>query len=152
MKLAFAVSSLGVSHFNHDLIQAVNRAVDSQTNLDITLFFETVTRPCLPLQVASMHISEGFGYDGPIVATNFSTAEKILRFPASKRLLYSYDLDWMQIEPRDFRVIQHVYAHPDLKLATRCSGYAKIIQDAWRREVAVIPDCNIEQIIELMND
>jgi hypothetical protein len=149
MKIAFAVSNLGASQFNHDLILAANRAVDSRVDLDITLFFENISRPCLPLNVASMHIVEGWGYDGPVVATNFSTAEKMLRFPTvSKRMLYSYDLDWMRINPRDFRVMHGVYSNPNLILAARCTEHAEIIAKVWNRHVKVIRFCDINAILE----
>ena len=152
MKLAFAVKHLGASQFNHDLILNTNRVMRSRSDLDISVLFEDVARPCIPLHFSSMHIIEGWGYDGAVIATNLSTAEKMIRFPCvSKRLFYAYDLEWLRLAQKPFRQLRAIYGHPDVILAARCKDHADVMSKAWNRTVEVVESVDIERLLELVS-
>jgi len=77
-KLGFAVPNLGASHMNYSLIRQINLFMAERFDTDIVLFYETLDLPCLPPACSRMQIHEGYGFDGPIVATALTTAEKLI--------------------------------------------------------------------------
>jgi len=150
MKLGIAVNDLGASQLNFLLIQRANELVGSRRDLDIILFYENIVRPCLPMNFAVMQIAECWGFDGPVVATTFNTAEKLLRFPSSPRkLFYVWDLEWTRMRQKLFRSLLSVYGNPDLTLLARCQDHADAIRQCWNREALVVEDCDLDRIIEV---
>lgn len=138
MKIAFAVDNLGASQLNHDLILAINRHVN-ETADDVVVFFEDISRPCLPLMVASMHIIHGWSFDGPVVATSLRTAESVLRFArTTRRALYAYDLEWIRQPEPKYRVLHEIYGNPQLELLARCEDHAQVLRSAWNRSVTTV--------------
>jgi hypothetical protein len=96
-----------------------------------------------------MNLNEAWEYDGLVVATSLSTAEKALIFPAPKRrLFYVWDMEWMRAGDRDFDYFQSIYGNPKLDLIARSDTYAKIIERCWNRPVkAVVENCDVGELI-----
>lgn len=137
MKLGFAVDNLGASERSYFLIKAINEAVELYPDLDVTVFYCSLTQSCIPLNTASMQMTEAYGYDGTIVATNFNTAEKVLLCPAPKRkLYYVYDLEWIR-HPLDFSLLSNVYQNSSLSLVTRCEDYKNVLEKLFGSPVLV---------------
>lgn len=144
------LNNLGPSQLAHGLISQTNALVASRSDVDVVALYESLTRPCLPLNFAAMQVAEGWGFDGPVVATSFSTAEKLIRFPASpKKLFLVWDLEWMRMKQKSFEQLFAVYGHTDLTLLARSHDHAKAISDCWNREAVVMDDFDLSKIIEV---
>lgn len=149
-KLAIAVSNLGPSQQNFCLIHQANGLLEKRADLDILVLFENVQKPCVPMNFACMHITEGWGYDGPVVATNLSTASKLLRFPCvSRKLFYPWDVEWLRLKQKAFNQLQGIYGHPDLKLLARSKDHAELMCRAWNRPVSLVENFNLETILDV---
>lgn len=149
-KFGVVVSDLLASQMALLLIKKANAHAASHPRDDVVVFYENISRSCVPLFGAAMHVSEAFAYDGILIATNLSTASKILNFPASpKKFFYVYDLEWTRLHQKDFRALYEIYGNPELTLLARSTEHAKVISDAWNRQATVINDFDFERIAEL---
>lgn len=145
-KLGVLVSDLGASQQNYYLIKNANDLVGNRSDTDVVAFYESLSHPCMAMNFASMQLAECWSFDGVAVATTFSTAEKLIRFPGPrKRAFYCWDIEWLR-EKRMFRDAQSVYGRPELILLARCKDHAEVISDVWCREVTVVEDFNLEEI------
>ena len=153
-KLGFAVSNLGAAHMSYALIRQINLLMAERHDLDVVLFYENLALPCMPVACATMQIHEAYGYDGPVVATNLTTAEKLIRFPSPRaKLFYVWDLEWLRLPQKSFEQLRSIYAHSELTLVARGKDHADIISDVWNRPVtAVIEDFDLSDFEKLLED
>ncbi len=153
IRLGVAVKHLGPSQLAFQLINQGNDFVGSGATGDFVAFFEEPKRPCFHLGFSSMQIMEGWGYDAPIVATTFNTAEKLLRFPACPRkLFYVNDLEWLRRPQRNFYQLQAVYGSPQLTLIARSHDHKQVLEQLWNRPVAAVMDSfDIPQLLGLLD-
>ena len=138
-KLGVCVKNLGPSQLAYQVISQGNEFVGSVGG-DFVAFFDEPHRPCIQPSFASMQVMEGWGYEAPIVATTFNTAEKLLRFPAcTKRLFYVNDLEWLR-SSRGYEHLRAVYGSPRLTLIARSADHKQVLEQLWNRPVAAVMD------------
>ena len=151
-KIAIMLDDLGPSQLAHTVICQGNDLCANHQGYDVVALYEDLQRPCIPMNFACMQIAEGWAFDGVVVATSFSTAEKLLSFPsASKKLFMVWDLEWIRLKQKSFRQLLSVYGNEQLTLLARSYDHAKAIADCWNRTVKVIEDFNLKSIIEAAN-
>jgi hypothetical protein len=147
-KLGVCVSTLSASQLNYHLINALNRVAAGNT--DVIAFYENISKPCVPVSFPLMSIYDGYNYDGVMVATNFNTAAKLIKFPCSRsKYFYVHDLEWIRHDRRHYGMLASVYCNPELRLLTRGAEYARILRSCWNREVHVIEEMNLDTLCEL---
>jgi hypothetical protein len=152
-KIGIAVPNLGAGHMTYCLIRNVNLWMHERFDTDITLFYETLALPCLPPNCAVMQIHEGFSYDGPMIATSLSTADKLARWPGpSRRLFYTWDMEWLRMPQKSFEQLRGIYANPDLELVARGQDHARLLEDVWNVKVrAVVEDFDLNELLKVIN-
>ncbi len=132
-------------------VRNANAGLLSGALSDIIVFYEELARPCLPMNFASMQVAEAWAFDGILVATDLSTAAKMLRFPcAMARLFYVWDLEWVRTASRSYRDLRGVYAHPDLQLLARSNEHATLIENCWRKPIGVVEDFDLTHLAEAL--
>jgi len=152
-KLAVMVNNLGPSQLAYALITQANALVGDRYDLDIVALYDTLAKPCHAMNFAAMQAAEGWGFDGPVVATTLNTAAKVLNFPAASRKLFLvWDLEWLRTQRKTFRPLQAVYGHPDLTLLARSKDHAQAISDCWNRDSIVVEDFDLGRIIEVATE
>jgi hypothetical protein len=151
-KLAIAVSNLGPSQLSFEFLRNANAFLAEHTETDIIGLFESIARPCLPPSFACMHMTEGWGYDGPVVATTFNTAQLALGFPGvSQVAFYIWDLEWLRMPSASFDGLKTVYGDKRLKLLARGADHAKVLSDAWNKPVTIVTDFNMEELLKAVS-
>lgn len=150
-RLGIAVRHLGASQLNFEIISQANDLVGSRMDVDVVGFFEEPRQACFHPAFATMQMMEGWGYEAPIVATTFTTAEKLLRFPACpRRMFYVHDLEWLRGGQRSYEHLRSVYASGQLLLIARSDDHRRLLEQLWNRPVAaVMPSFDIEQLLSL---
>ena len=151
-KLGIAVNNLGASQLNYFLVKNANSILLREPLLDVTAFIENQVPACLPANFAVMPMYEAWGYDGVVVATSFTTAQKLLAFPCpAKKFFYVWDLEWVRpFCRRTYREWASVYRDPRLQLITRGPDHTKVIREAWGRDTCrEVPDCDLAQLLEV---
>lgn len=148
MKIGIALDNFGPGQLAFEVVAQANMVVATKPDINIVGFYETLSMPMVNPHFATMPIAEAFGFDGPIVATNLSTASKLIKFPSCPRKLFLvWDLEWLR-QPRAFSDFQSVYGHPSLSLLARGNSHAQIISQCWNRDVAVMDGFKFGSIIE----
>jgi hypothetical protein len=150
MNTGFLVNNLGSNQLAYYLIRNINQYLDRENPTDIIIFYEQLTRPCFIPNCAVMYTQEAWSYDGVVIATNLSTAEKLLRFPSpKKKYFYVWDLEWLRHSGK-FSDYKKLYRNPELKLIARSVQHAHIIEQCWNTSVAaIIENVNIEKLVQL---
>ncbi len=153
MKLGIAVKNLGPHQLAYYAIKNINLYCRDRCDMDCILFYENQSRPCLPMNFATMQIFESYCYDGIMVATCLSTADKVIKSPGNKkRFFYVWDLEWIRFANKHFNVLHGIYAHPSIQLIARSESHKKLIEDCWNVKVkGVVDDLNIESLIQCLN-
>ena len=151
-KLAFAVTDLSASQLSCMLLRNIANFMTKHYDTDIIVFYENLEIPCMPPACAVMQIHEAFSYDGPLVATSLSTAEKLIRFPGPRqRAFYVWDLEWIRLQHKSYESLRDIYASPELTLFARGHDHAQLIEDVWNRKVAaVVEDFNLHEILTVI--
>ncbi len=148
MKLGFLVSNLAVSQINFRLITQSNLLVGSGVENDVVVFYDAIQKPCVVPNFAVMHQAEAWTFDGVLVATDFNSARKLIKFPsASRKLFYVDDLYWLRTEGFSFSSIREVFGSEELELIARCEDHQKLLSQSFNREVFVVEDYDLQEII-----
>ena len=138
MKFGVLVDNFYASQQSFYLINYYNQAVKDYGH-DITVFFETPVYPCVPVGFGVMQLNEAFGYKGPLIASSFNLAAKLLGCTGTdERYFYLWDLEWIRFEGKHFHQISQIYQNPKLRLIARSIEHKDIIEDCWNVKVAGI--------------
>ena len=101
-----------------------------------------------------MQISEAWGHKGPVIATSFSTAYKLIGFPNKKKIFYIWDLEWIRAKQsgiKEYEKYIDVYTDSSLELIARSEPHKQAIENAFNRKVNhVVSDFNIDKILEIL--
>lgn len=156
MKLGFIVPDLGLSHRSYALTNAINKFYEQGDNVDtdISVFCENRVEPRVEPSFATFNVTDAYGYAGSMIATSLNTAKKILSFPQlTHRVLYLWDLEWINDETRDFKIFADVYQSRKLEIVTRSEEYKYIFEKVWNKDVSdVVADFNLEALMKIINN
>ena len=146
------VDNSGASQLSFCVITEINRLTEIRPEIDAILFYENQHKNCVPANFSTMQISEAWGQEGPIIATSFSTANKLASFPSEKKFFYVWDLDWIRNSYR-YESLSQVYTDESLNLIARSESHKKAIENAFNREIShVVPDFNINEILSILEE
>jgi hypothetical protein len=151
-KIAFSTYSLGPNQLAFQAIKNINKYLETDYLCDIIFFHEASTKKCVDANFCCLPSAEIWGYDGDVIACNISSAADLISVPTVKnKFFYVWDLEWINMEEKSYEKLKDIYCNKDLKLITRCSEYAYIINEIWKREAKVIEDFNIEELVDYVD-
>ena len=152
--ISVLVEDTGASQSSFFIISELNKLSASNPEIDAIIFYENQHKNCLPANFAVMPINEGWGQSGPIIATSFSTAHKLLSFPSNKKIFYVWDLEWIRNgynSIKKYESYSSVYTDQSLELVARSESHKRAIENAFNRKVNhVISDFNMSDILEIL--
>lgn len=160
MNLNFLVNNLSSSQLSHFLLNNINWDIikKDRINCDHMIFFEDISRLNVSPLCALMHINEGYGAEGNMIATCCGTAGKMLSFlgqSAKQKFLYVWDLEWIRGSGNDrqFEYFSNIYTHPHIQLIARNEEHAKLIKNSFNVEVVgCVADFDIEEIERIVEN
>ena len=146
------VNNLGSSQLSFFVIKQINELPELRPEIDGIVFCENLSSTCLPTNFSVMNICESWFNSGPVIATSFSTAEKMSRFASGKKSLYVWDLEWIRNEKNiPYERYKRVYTDESLEIIARSEHHKKAIENAFNIKVNhVIPDFGLTKILEVM--
>lgn len=100
-----------------------------------TLFYENPSRTP-ENTVPTDHHHGLFFHRGILVATTYTTAAKALMVPATLRILYCWDCEWVRADRKEFHALNAVYGSPQLVLVAGTRHQQEVITRTWGRRVA----------------
>lgn len=131
MNIGIVVNNLGLSQLSYEVTRNINDLLRQTSEHCITIFYENMKHMMSAPMCATLHSSNCWSFNHPLVATSLSTANKILSVPYNgKKFLYCWNLEWLNNIPH-YEPIQRIYTHPDLTLITRNEQHAKILENCF---------------------
>ena len=150
-KIGVVVNDLSLSQLNYYLIDNTNRHIAGPGKmLNVIAFYENCCLPCIPLNFASMPVSELYGYDGTLVTTNLTTTMRALNsFGPSSIFFYLWDLEWIRYQQKRWADFAQIYRNPKIKLLCRSEEHKRVVEGCWN--VSVEGVCNDWDYQSLLN-
>lgn len=147
MTLGIIVSYMGRDQLSHHIGHSGSLCKSD----DLIVFFENITKPWIILPFTTMNISEAYDFRSPTIATSLITAERLLHFPGpTQKYFYVWDLEWLR-SATTYEEMSKVYNNERLSLIARSDDHAKVIKDAWNRDVsAIVEDCDVSKLLEVV--
>lgn len=149
-KVGFLVDDLGPSQSSYFLIRSLNGWLAKSHEHDAIVFQRTTVRPCSEPRFALFTATDLPGFQGPVISTSFSCAQQLLKTQGPCKLAYyMQDVEWLR-QARSWEEWQSVFANEHLQILTRGSSHARLFRQCWNREVSLVEDFNMEQILEAL--
>jgi len=146
------VPNTGASQLSFFVIKELNSLTKTRPEIDSILFYENKHKNCLPTNFSVMQISEAWGQSEAIIATTLSTARKLQKIPARKKIFYVWDLEWIRdSSQKSYEKYSNVYGDKSLTLVARSEHHKLAIENAFNRTVEhVVSDFNMQNILEIL--
>jgi hypothetical protein len=147
-KIGVMINNLGPNQLAFYFINYANELVNRGN--DVMAFIDTPALPCIPPGFSVMSSHEAWSYPGILIATNLSCLGKLINFPATTRkYFYVWDLEWLRMPVKNYKMLSVAYRHPAVKLIARSEEHRKTIEQCWNVEVPyVINNCNLIDFVE----
>lgn len=149
-KLNILVPELGPSQKNYFLIRNLN----ALRGVNVNVFAENLSRFCITPTFAVMNIAEAWAQPGTFIATNLSTASKLMTWPVAKRkLFYIWDLEFLRQNNRYYDAYSPIYTHKEFDLICRSEDHAKLITNAFNIEPKyIIENFDFKKLMSITNE
>ena len=135
-KLGFILHDLNPSELAFNIFM---RAVELH-DWSVYVFFEELSRPPLSSYLSPIyHVGEAYTFDGPLIATTLSTAQKLITFPTPRpKYFFLNDLEWLRYPQKQFDIFASIYQHPELELICRSEQHRILVENCWGKNVSHI--------------
>lgn len=134
-QLAFFIESMAPS----ELIFRILMDSMEQDKYNCLVFWEQLSRAPTKHLCANMHVSEAYGYNGPVIATSLKTAYKLLQFPSpNPKFFFLNDIEWLRFPHKQFEVLESIYRNRELNLLVRSEDHKKLVESCWNRKVDMV--------------
>lgn len=151
MKLGILVESLGVNQRSIEIIREMNKIHLLDEYWDVVVFYSEFGIFPLPPKFATMNMSEAFGMDAPLISTSIETTKQSLNcIKPTKRFFYVWNLEWTY-KTHQVDDLLDVYSNPLVELIARSDDHANIIEQCWKKPIAVIENFNYEKLTNLIS-
>lgn len=145
-KVGVLVSDLNPGESSYFVVTQLHKDLESK---DTIIFFENVSMPCVHPMFAAIQISHAYNFDGKVIATNLSTAQKLLEMPGpSHKYFYLWDLEWLRYPQRNYHDFAKIYRNKELTLICRSQDHADMVELVYNRKPEyVAPFFNLKGIV-----
>ena len=145
-KIGIIVDSFSASQLTYTFLKQANSLLERRSDIAIYGFFENLNKPVTNPNFALMNLTEVYGFDGIVVATNCLQAYQILNYPGPKRkLLYAYDVDWKRNNglPAEF----FLETFKSFEIWTRGEDYKRLIDSLFNVDSKVNETFDVEKFL-----
>lgn len=149
MQIGICISNIAPNQLTYEITNSLNAAVKARAlKDDVVIFYENRGLYFPTPMCSQMGMSETWGFDGILIATSISTAEKIARAPSQhNKYLFAYNLEWLN---------QQLFAYEPLvglvgqfRIITRTEEHKKLWLNNFNQEpFGVLERANITQLLE----
>lgn len=149
-KIGVLVTNLTCSQLNFYCTDRLNKYI-SKGHRDAFLFYEDLSPVAFVPNFAIMNLVECYSFNGVAIATNISTAAKLIEMPGpTKKYFYVYDLEHNKFVPRQsWEALISIYGNPHLNLITRSKSHQRIIKNCFNRDSILMDDFDINVMEKL---
>jgi len=109
--IGIVVQHFGSSQITYEAVKLANKIQNS------ILFFEQLTPPCVPINCATMCLTETMNFQGTLITTSIANTllvNKLINRNAVKLIFYVWDLEWLRPGKQNFLYNIEAYKIPDV--------------------------------------
>lgn len=140
MQFGILVKNLYNSELNWRLVSQVNN-LNKSGMTDIIIFYEDALPQMIHPIGTVMQAVEAYEYRNPLIATNLSTAQKLVNFPRScHKVFYLWDLEWIRFKNNSYYEFRNIYCNPELDLVCRTEEHKDLVERLWDRKVSRVSE------------
>jgi len=152
MKAGIMVDALSMSQQSFNIIKELNKLSKIDRYIDVILFYHRYDRYPVTPYFAMLQEQEVWGFDGPIIATNILSVERLIKCPSPKdKYFYIWDLEWIYNPYFKYKYLRSIYQNESIKLIARSESHLNIIEKCWKKPVGILEDFNHEQLIKIFD-
>lgn len=146
------LNHLNVSQLNFFLLNAVNEACRRHAGLDVALFGQNITRPCMVPLCPLFDIQHLASWTNPLIATGTTACLEALASRAPIVLHYVFDLDFLHRHDLQAAEVRRAFCDPRARVITRGEDYRRLIQAEFDVRVCktVVPNAEFDVLIRAL--
>lgn len=145
-------NNLTISHLTYVGLNYINKICTNYVGIDICLFVEQLSRPCIQPQCAVGEIKDLFNWRQPLIATDINTCIYALNSPSQQIYYYVFDIEFINNYTLSWDIIKRCFYDPRITLIARHSDHKKLIEDEFNIKISnmIIEDFDLVSMIRLI--
>lgn len=149
MKTMICVDHLGYCGFNYEAFNEINKRVADLEEISVATI--DITNKFVEIKTAIYNLVEAHSFsNGVLIASSIRNAKRVLSCAnTSKKVLYLYDLDWMNSIMR-YGEMHSVLSDKRLKIICRSDSHQRAIKRAFGVDASVLNKFDLEKIWNLL--
>ena len=149
MKTMICVDHTGYCSFNYEAFQAVNKRCELGEEVSIATV--NMTNQFIQLKTAIYNIVEMHSFsNGVLIASTIRNAKRVLSCSnTSKKVLYLYDIDWMN-SIMSYSENYDVLTNKNLLVICRSESHQEVIEKSFGIKAVIIEKFDLEKIWNLL--
>lgn len=150
MKAGIIIESLDESQKAIEITREMNKLDNLEEYCDVIAFYINYGNMFLSPKFAMMNILEVYGFDGPVISTSIETTKILINsIRPPKKFFYLWDLEWTY-KIYNVEELLDVYMNLDIELIVRSEEHSHVVEQCWKKPIAVIENFNYEEITKLI--
>lgn len=153
IKLGIALDSLGCSQLSYRVIREINNLMLGRFDIPISVFYQDLERPLGKLLTGYFNMSESWLFNGSMIATSQSTANKMMAMLGPRqKIYYVQDLDFLN-SVVDSEIFYNLFGNPDMEILCRSKHHQKVIENNFNVEVrGVVENFMLKDLLNFIED
>lgn len=149
-KLGICITDLGHSQLSFRLIKEINHLMLNRFDVPISVFYENLEKPLGKLLTGYFNLSESWLFNGSLIATSHTTAQKISIMPGPiQKIYYVQNIDFLNNNAVDYIEFYNIFCKSDLEIWCRSEDHKKILENNFNISVkSVINNFRISEMLE----
>lgn len=139
---------LRVSQRNYFALSNINHVCNTYIGLDISIFYQHSSRPAMTPVCPIFQLKDLLGWEHPLITTDVSTTLDALNTRSQNIYHYIYDLEILDSYDIDINSLTSAFTDDRITLIARCEDYKRIIEAEFSRDVEVVEDFNMRQLLK----
>lgn len=151
--VGFVFNHLAVSHLTYLGFDSINRLCKTHTGVDICLFSQHISAPCLQLLCPVFKISDVIKWHHyPLITTSIGTTIEALASNAPVIYHYAFDPEFINKPHKESSDLLPAFCDPRVRIILRHEFHRKLIESEFDIKTCdiVIPDCDAEALVKFV--
>jgi hypothetical protein len=153
-KLGFVLKDLSASQTAYFCITNSNEWLKNNFGLNVSLFYEEDSQPCVFPRFARFHLKDIFTFSGILIATDFNSVVNLEHIKNSKKFYYIQDLEHTRNNFKHSKEkFDQVMTDQNIIKFCRCSDHQNYFTSLnYKVSNTIVKDFNIDKIMEIINN
>lgn len=151
--IGFVFSHLSISHLTYLGLASINELCKKYAGIDICLFSQHITQPCIPLLCPVFNMSDLMQWHShSLITTSIGTTIEALFSNAPVIYHYAFDPEFIGKSHKESSDLRPAFCDPRVRIIVRHESHRELIETEFDVKVCdiIVPDCNAEALVKLV--